>query len=175
LQEDYFLNRAVDNQRILFLLQLVENLKYACCRLYPSPGPDINIPCLDAIEVGGISKEAPYRVSLQAAIWNKNTFCDLLVDGETGWDMELNGTIRSRSIEAPFMSVKGFQKNGELRNEMFSYIHRTAIYKGRWTREAVELCRREGLKLDFNRRQIEPHTTLTTYLQRLYSKAKTLG
>jgi len=170
MQEDYFLCRPVDNERIISLLHYAISEKAACLRLYPSPAPDK--PYSDNPEVGKIALEAPYRVSLQAAIWNKHILNDLIVDGESSWEMEIKGTVRSRSITTPFLSVK------DLQNPALPYIHRTAIFKGRWTKKAIELCHREGIQVDFSKRPLEappaPSPTLTSLFDRLKKRFQKL-
>jgi hypothetical protein len=146
MQEDYFLTRSVESQRIQCLIDLARKHRAACLRLYPSPGPD-ELYCYEP-SVGKLAEDAPYRVSLQAAIWNREVLSSLLVDGETGWDMEIQGSERSRSLSTPFLSVT------DLQYPAIAYLHRTAIVKGRWTDEAVELCRNEGIPLDTGKRPV---------------------
>lgn len=146
LQEDYFLTRVVNSTRVLSLVQIAMKAKAACLRLYPSPAPDRTYD--GEATIGAISRQAPYRVSLQAAIWNRETLLSLLVDGETGWDMEMAGTERSRDIDLPFLSVLDVQ------DPAITYLHRTAIVKGSWTEEAVEYCRTEGIALDTSKRRV---------------------
>lgn len=166
LQEDYFLTETVNTDRILSLLNFAIDEKAACLRLYPSPEPDR--PYQGNSDVGEITVAAPYRVSLQAAIWNKHILTELVVEGESGWDMEIKGTIRSRRIAASFLSVR------DLRAPAIPYLHRTGVMKGKWTREAVELCYREGISLDLSKRPIEsepspsaPSSSSLTIFQRI--------
>ena len=102
-QEDYFLKTAVDNKRILNLLDILIKERAGCLRLWPSPGPDKNFK--NYRDIGQINEDSSYRVSLQAAIWDKEIFKDLLVSGETGRDMEFSGSERSKKIKSPFLSV----------------------------------------------------------------------
>lgn len=117
----------------------------ACLRLYPSPPPDKET--LDHPEVGEISKGATYRVSLQAAIWDKHIFYNLLKDGESPWDMEYYGSLRSNLIEKPFLSV--------IKNLKPIDYFSTAIIRGQWLRNAVKFCEREGIVIDRKARKIE--------------------
>ena len=115
-----------------------------CLRLYPCPGPDL--PCLDNPEVGEISKGADYRLSLQTAIWQKQTLLELLREGESAWELEINGTKRSNNLDVPFMCVTG--------DSPIPYFC-TGVVRGKWVREAVELCEREGIEVDLTVRSVQ--------------------
>jgi hypothetical protein len=145
LQEDYFLEKKVETRTILQFLNFVKENSAAYLRLVPSPGPDVKIKSNDL--VGEISKSAAYRTSLQAAIWDKKILLSLIKDGERGWDMEINGTIRSRTIANPFFCVT---------KVVLPYFNKTAIKKGRWFYDAVKLCQKEGVDLN-SQRPVEPY------------------
>jgi tetratricopeptide (TPR) repeat protein len=149
LQEDYLLDKPVDTGRVLSLLNYLQTTQAGCIRLYPCPGPDI--PIQDNEEVGIISQNAEYRVSLQAAIWDKKILESLLINGETAWHMEIYGTLRSRMLDMPFYSVK---------SAALSYFC-TAVVRGKWKKEAIEFCDREGIKIDLSKRPIEGLTSFT--------------
>jgi len=152
LQEDYFLEAKVDTLRIMRLLECMHQRRVGCLRLYPCPGPDLANG--DSEELAGISREAPYRVSLQSAIWDKEVLQSILVDGESGWDMEIQGTERSRALDVPFLSVKRDPVTNRVTDPALPYLC-TAIVRGRWDRRAVSLCQREGILLDMSKRPVE--------------------
>jgi hypothetical protein len=140
LQEDYFLKNKVDNKKIFAALKLMAENNAAYFRLYPCPGPDL--PFTGNSEVGLISLNAAYRNSTQAAIWDRKIFLSLLKSGETGWDFETKGGIeRSKEISRPFLSFK---------KPVIDYLC-TAIVKGKYIRAAVKLCKKEEIKLNFNK------------------------
>lgn len=134
------------------LLSFIQKEKAACLRLYPCPGPDLPYP--NNPDLGEISSNAPYRVSLQAAIWDKEIFNDLLVEGENAWEMEIKGSLRSRSITSPFLSVKRDIATDLNINPAISYFC-TAIDKGKWKREAIDFCKKEGIKIDSSKRPVQ--------------------
>lgn len=169
LQEDYLLEGKADTATILALAAYLSQHRAGCLRLYPSPGPDL--PCADNNHLGVISKTAPYRVSLQAALWDKEVLRSLLVDGESGWDMEIKGTERSRSQDVPFFSVKRDPATDQVTNLALPYFC-TAIVRGRWVRQAVKLCQSEGLIIDARRRPIETAWQLFCRQSRLLSWAR---
>lgn len=78
---------------------ILKKLNGGLLRLVPMPGPDIVI---EESILGIISKEAPYRVSTQGAVWRKDILAALLKKGESAWEFELNGTKRSRNLKSNF-------------------------------------------------------------------------
>ena len=153
LQEDYLLRRPVDTRRMATLFEQAVAAGAACLRLYPTPGPDQPNPG-GPPGIGSIGADAPYRVSLQAAIWERRTLEALLVEGESGWHMETLGSARSRALAAPFLSVeRHLRDDGEL-DVAIPYVC-TAVVKGKWIPAAVALCRAEGIPLDLGRRSVE--------------------
>jgi hypothetical protein len=134
LLEDFLLREKVDTERVKkYSTHLLEN-KIGCIRLFPCPGPDK--PWALENELGEIIKGAEHRLSLQTAIWSKQVFMDLLVDGESIWNMEANGTHRTNKLNEPFLST--WRDRG-----MFSYV--MGARHGKWTKEALEFCKNEGL------------------------------
>ena len=144
LMEDFLLIKSVDTTKIDRLITYMEAKGAGCLRLFPCPGPDL--PCLDNPEVGEISKGADYRSSLQAAIWNKQTLLELLREGESAWELEINGTKRTNDLDVPFLCVTG--------DSPIPYFC-TGVVKGKWVREAVELCEKEGIEVDLTVRSVQ--------------------
>ena len=93
-----------------------------------------------------ISKGADYRLSLQAAVWDKQTLLELLREGESAWELELNGTKRTNDLGAPFLSVIG--------DSPIPYFC-TGVVKGKWVKEAVKLCETEGIEVDLTARSMQ--------------------
>lgn len=169
--EDVFLTKKVDTNKILSFLELVKKNNIACLRLFPEPGPDN--PYGENKELGVIAKDAPYRVSTMTAIWNKDSFIKLLKPGENAWQMELDGTKRSSEMDELFLSV--WPTNYAI------HYFATAIKKGYWVYDALELCKREGVPVVTSRRK-ESHfdylTRRAAYLPLLggfFRKARSLG
>ncbi len=153
LQEDYFIKRRIDTERILDLLALLKREQAACLQLYPAPGPDM--PYKRYRKVGMISQDKPWRVSLQARLWNTVVFRQLLAKGERGVDMEHKGSIRSAQLKEPFLSVKRgiffpYDKSAAL--DYFS----TGIIKHRWHAAIPGFFKKQGIVTDLSQREIEP-------------------
>jgi hypothetical protein len=147
--EDVFLMKKVDTARILRLFEMLKRDNIACLRLYPSPEPDM--PYAKGVNegerLGVIAQNAPYRVSTMTAIWKKESFLNLMKAGENAWQMEWEGTKRSALGSELFLSV--YEKNPAI-----SYFS-TAIKRGKWFYDAVQLCKKEGIYVDTSRRPVE--------------------
>ncbi|MGA3286506.1 MAG: hypothetical protein ABSD46_03675 [Bacteroidota bacterium] len=151
IEEESFLFKSVDNNKILDFFTFFLKYDAACLRLFPSPGPDFILP--ERKDIGIIDKNADYRISLQATIWEKSIFESLIIEGETGWDMELKGTKRSQNINKPFLSVTLDPETGKNTNPPLPYFSRVTV-KGKLTREAIRLCEKEGISLDLSARRV---------------------
>jgi hypothetical protein len=153
LLEDYFLLNRVNNDRFYQLLSIAENTEAAFIRIFPVPGPDYDHP--EFLEVGIIKKDSPYSISTQATIWNRKVLLRFLRPEESAWDLEIKGSKRAFEIKQPFLSLKVTHKGrAESGDYPFNYFC-TAVYKGKWMKGALELCRREGIEIDLRRRRAE--------------------
>ena len=146
LLEDYLLTAPADTARIAELVGLASDDGLGCLRLAPVPGAAVELPGLPG--VGELPRGAPYRVSLQAAVWDVRTLGALILDGESPWLLETAGSQRSNLRDEAFLSVT------QDAAWPLPYLA-TAIVRGRWIREGVELCRREGIEPDLGVRPVE--------------------
>lgn len=151
-QDDYFLTKKVSTPVIEALIEkmMLQNADYL--RLFPSLGPDL--PIENEKQIGIIGKDADYRTSLQCAIWKKNTFLSLLKKEETNWDFEINSP--SRSKDYLFLSLIK-QTKGHIRTHTYpiTYYYKTAVFKGMWMPEVIEICQKEGINIDLNYRKVQ--------------------
>jgi hypothetical protein len=136
LLEDYLFDRPVDTVAIAELHDYLRRHDGACLRLVPIPGAAA--PCPDSAVVGELPPGTPYRLSLQAAIWHRESLLALLRDGETPWQLELAGSARTEELARPFFALV------EGADRPLSYFA-TAVEKGLWLRDALAFCRREGV------------------------------
>lgn len=151
LQEDYFLQNRVDTRRLASVVDYARSSGVGFVRLAGSPDPDRAHP--NPFGLGELSRSLKFRVSLQAAWWDVQVLRTLLVDGETGWDMEVRGTLRALKLSEPFLAVDHTEP-------LIDYFYDTAILKGRWMPGALRLCRREGIPVDTSRRATHPELLL---------------
>ena len=62
--------------------------------------------------------------------------------------MEIAGTERSKDMASPFLSIK--------RSQLLPIDYLcTAIVKGRWTKEAIELLQENNIKVKLKKRKVE--------------------
>lgn len=159
LLEDFFLNQPVDSSAIHANLITLHSLSGSVLRLVPKPGPDILLSSHPGI--GRLHRDAPYRVSLQAAIWNRMDLLALLYDRESAWEFEWNGTERSRVFPSPFLATE---------KTALGYEH--VIERGEWFWSAARKYRREETGCDFEaRRVMSPVTAAAKALNRLRKRA----
>lgn len=163
-QEDYWINKRVNHQNILDYLALIDDDKADCIRLYPAPGP--GLPCKFDDRLGIQADNAEYRASLQMAIWRKSVLEDLLIEGESPWRFEAEGSVRSRRYGARFLCVNKRRYGVE-------YVF-TAIIQGEWTKQAREYAASEGITVDWDTLPKKPWQKRAKYRvkARLYRAAK---
>lgn len=103
LQEDYFLTSLnVDRLRQLYTTMKAKNLGYM--QIYGGTR-EIRNPLSDEPGVYYKNQFEKWRTSLQAAIWDTQTFSHLLNSCEKIWDFEVKGSTRSEGNMAPFAVV----------------------------------------------------------------------
>jgi hypothetical protein len=145
LLEDYLIEERVDTEYIEALTVYMKKRKAGCLRIFPTPGP--NVGCVDNHRVGEISKGSDYRLSLQAAIWDREVLLGLLRVGESPWELEILGSKRTDMLDMPFLSVE--------RNRQGVYpitYFCTAVLRGKWMPDAVKLCKKNGINIDLRAR-----------------------
>jgi|GEM_PF-592033 len=145
MQEDYFLQSFVDTEKIKDLLEYMSVESVGSIRLIGSPEPKHKHS--NPFGLCEVKKKEQYRVSLQGSLWNKNILLCLLKDGESGWDMEREGSIRSNDLKEVFLST-------QRKRPILDYYYYTAIKKGMWMPGALRLLRRENIKVDVSKRGV---------------------
>lgn len=103
LQEDYFLTDKVDEELLSKLLKCMHESQSAYLEVSAfSPLVQQLKPSNFKYDVNNIyefNKHSPYRTSLQAAIWDKESLLWLLKSGETAVDFEVIGSTRSEGMK----------------------------------------------------------------------------
>lgn len=152
-QEDFWIQKPVNTSVIEDYIAIMEQDKADYIRLFPAPPPNYDFP--DDRRLGIIADDAPYRTSLQVALWRKTILQELIIPNENPWHFELRGTVRSRKYSERFLCVKRFfDENDQPYHYGVDYVC-TAINKGRWSKAAKEYARSEGLQIDFTNRPNE--------------------
>jgi len=89
-------------------------------RLVPRPPP--TGPAPDSALVGECEPGSPYRLSIQAAIWDRKSLLALLGPGESIWEFESRGNLRANEQSTGFYSV----------------WRPVLPYEGRWAHHVIE-------------------------------------
>jgi hypothetical protein len=145
LQEDYFLEARVRSDVLERLAPGIADGASDCVQLHAasSPGPWVK----SEGDVWALAGNAPYRVSLQAALWRKSALERLLRRHETPWQLEIWGSRRARASRYRICSVNHDRYQGS--DAIIPYTP-TGVVRGRWDREIVEpLFEAENLEVDF--------------------------
>jgi glycosyltransferase involved in cell wall biosynthesis len=141
LLEDFFLCDKVPTAEVLAQLADLRKREGTVLRLNPDPAPTIKVA--EWPGVGEQHRLAPFRVSLQASLWDKNALLALLRDGESPWAFELKGTLRAQTQARGFYCT--FRRT-------FPYGH--AVEKGAWFWTAARDHKRLNIGCDFNARRV---------------------
>lgn len=155
LLADFFLLKKVNAAKLNEYVEILEKENAAFLRVFPCPGPHQSFK--NYLDIGLINKNTPYSISTQATIWNKKDLQILLSKFKDDSELEIIGSMRSSEIKKELLSVKinGNRKKLGEGNYAFTYLC-TAVVKGKWTREAINLCKKENIKLDLNYRKAKP-------------------
>lgn len=140
LVEDILFSAPVDSERMTALIcamqedgvvhaRLLYN-KYSQHNLLPTCGPAAS--GISELPVG-----VPYRAALNAGLWRKVDLLGLLREGESAWEFERHGSMRSFGLLGRFVSVA--RPGGE---PLFCWEH--GVIKGQWTWEAARFIRRRA-------------------------------
>lgn len=91
LLEDLLLLEQVDHTKTMRALGRAIDAGANCLKLNPLPPPDQPFDPT----MGIVSPKSHYRVSTVATLWKKTMLAGLLRPGETAWDFERKGSVRS--------------------------------------------------------------------------------
>lgn len=147
IQEDMWLTRSVDKEKIAHAISQMRAMGAGCVRLYPCPGADTEYgdPYVGAVRYGTL-----YRVSCQPAIWTAGYLLKVLrgVSG-TAADFEIHGTKVAEKLEEPVLAWKRDAEPWPLE------IICSAVSRGKWSRDAKKLCDDHGILVDWEKRGFE--------------------
>ena len=138
--EDFFFRETIQNVRVLEALQSLKKLNGHVMRLTPRPGPNLRVEGMK--DVGILELGAPYRVSTQAAIWNRQSLLNLMRAGESIWEFESLGSERAESYSEGFYGVW---------DPVLKYGHHV-VERGKWFRSEAKRFGRMNIGCDFSSR-----------------------
>ncbi len=146
MQEDYFLKGSVKNDLVEKYSNLMNNAQNLHC---------IHLTDQSVKSAGGskyenldnVEMNQRYRISCQAALWQKDILASYLRSYESAWDFEEFGSKRSSKMKHNFYVVnRNWVKLGEY--EIIPYIF-TGIVQGRWKEEVVDLFEKHDISVDY--------------------------
>lgn len=149
--DDLIMLRRVNWPHVLKVFQWIADNKPNYVRMSASPLPDKPLNDL----VGIASKGTIYRTSTVLSVWKREVLIDLLKCGETAWDFEIFGSVRSDKYENFYSTWK----------ECFPVTN--SVIKGKWQRFAVRNLQALDIEVDLARRPVMTHKeTLLFFLKR---------
>ena len=152
--DDFFLTARADTEAVRAVWAEMQRLHAGHVRLVPHPR------LLRAVPGSGLVGEhvpgLPYRACLQAGFWRRSLLASLLSAGESPWQFEVAGSLRSEATAELFLAA--------WRNPV-PYID--VLERGKWLPRGVRLCRREKLVMDFS---VRPEITLTDRVRRCWAQ-----
>ena len=138
LQEDYFLTGPVQTSQLAqdFREAIDAEAAALCFRARSEPDPDFQ-PLNDRF--GVVPLDSDGRTRCQVTFWQKEALQSILREGETAWDFEARGSVRTQQMR--ILSYRGRE------NTPIPYLM-SAISRGLWMPEAIELCRAHGVAIE---------------------------
>lgn len=129
--DDYWLNAPVDQARLGEIIRTAKNEDVAYVQLFvDSNEAGLKDPVKWISGVFYKKKFQDYRTSLQLALWETAALKQVLRSGESAWDFEIAGSIRSSGYPKPFLTLKS--------NAPITYMN--ASHQGHITPQALALA-----------------------------------
>lgn len=141
--DDCFIHTQVDTDRIDFLCtQLKGNV--ACINMAKS-WHSADEPC----EIPGCKKRphgSLYEVSICCGLWQKDKLLNVISEDCSPWDVEYNQNNCGYD----------YYMNNETATDWgwHEYGDWVGLYRGKWTKDAIELFKREGITVDFSKKGV---------------------
>ena len=143
--DDLLLTADVDDQHLARLIALAQNQGAA----YMKPA-DIPPFAHGPADLGDLPPGIRYRLSLTIALWQKDVLRKIINPGENAWDLERIGSDRSAVFGEPFLSLTTKSR----RRAPIRVVN--AVIKGRWTRPAARILRKDGFGGVLRGRSLQP-------------------
>jgi hypothetical protein len=137
-QEDYFLTAPVDSSQLArdFTEVIAAGADSLCFRARSQPDAGFQ-PVND--RYGVVPLDSDGRTRCQVTLWKRESLTSILREGETAWNFEARGSARTRR-----MQILSYQRR---ENAPIRYLM-SAISRGLWMPDAIQLCRAHGVKID---------------------------
>ena len=137
MQEDYFFNNRIDSNGLArdFREMMDLGADSLCFRARTHVERPFR-PLNDRFGIVPIDSDG--RTRNQITLWKRDSLHSILRDGENGWDMEREGSERTRH-----MQVLSYARRD---NTPIPYLM-SAIVRGLWTPEALAMCHGHGVTI----------------------------
>jgi hypothetical protein len=161
-QEDYFLTAPVERTQLArdFAEAMEMDADSLCFRARSKFDPGFQ-PLND--RYGVVPLESEGRTRCQVTLWRRSALQSILREGETAWNFEARGSARTQS-----MKILSYASR---ENAPISYLM-SAISRGLWMPEAIELCRSEGVTIKPFFRPVFPRPSWQRRLRRALGRAR---
>ena len=138
VQEDYFLTAPVNSAQMAadFAHVIKSGADSLCFRARSKPYPGIQ---LLNDHYGIVPLDSDGRTRCQVTLWKRSALQSILRHGETAWNFEARGSARTQS-----MKILSYIRRD---NTPIPYLM-SAISRGLWMPDAIELCRAHGIAID---------------------------
>jgi hypothetical protein len=142
LLDDFFIMDHVQHDWVMKRIQWAVEHDHNYLRLCSYPPKPVGMAMDD---VGPLPKGAHYRNSTRFPLWKRETLRRLVLRGESAWEFEVNGSVRSDEFDGFYAAY----------TDPFKYAN--CVIKGKWNPVAVARARRRGVSLDLG---IRPYMTI---------------
>lgn len=168
--EDYFIYKPIDTATLEMSIEYAKKYDTLFFRLCCFPSSHNSLWKYDLLKetpvFGEVRHNQEYRINTQLGIWNKELLYNLLKEGESIWQFEINGSKRSDEIPNPSLCIVEDPKKNYVHGPI-TYLC-TAVSKGIWMLDALELCNKEGIPVNTGNRGVE--TKFEYLFRKLYIK-----
>ncbi len=151
-QEDYWLNKPVDNEAIKSHIQHCVDNKVEYLKIEPDR-PKCDVYRIGESDYCKNPLNKRYTINSAVAIWDRNLFSKVCVPGYTGWDFEYkiidylknnHIDINSEVLHSSVIVSKGI-----------TMIPANGIQRGKWTPAGVEFLKENGFEDLISSRKIQ--------------------
>jgi hypothetical protein len=162
LQEDYFLTAPIRSE------QLASDFSYAVERGVDSFCFRARTNLENGFEslnerFGVVPSASDGRTRCQATLWKREALLSILREGETAWDFEAKGSARTRDMLVLSYATR---EDAPIRYLM------SAISRGLWNREAIDMCAEHKVRLTENFRQTRSPNRLIESVRRSVTRRR---
>lgn len=144
LQEDFFLNGNVDNDKIHYLLSYMYSHKNIRC-IHFTPINVLGSEFTDLEHSRIINFKSTYRVSAQPAFWRTEELVALIRPNYIPWQFEFLGSRESSRQKNTYLF---FDKKYLESHTIYPFIM-TGITKGQWNKDVVPLFEANNIHVNY--------------------------